>query len=49
VIRCRFDLDHEVYPGGFDEVRWFKADDQRKLVEITRSAFHCKTTLGALH
>src|SRR5215217_1254629 len=36
VIRCRFDLRHEVVPGGFYEVRWFRADDRGKLVEITR-------------
>jgi hypothetical protein len=24
VIRCRFDLDHEVFPGGFYDVRWFR-------------------------
>jgi hypothetical protein len=39
VIRCRFDLNHEVFPGGFYDVRWFRADDRGKLVEITRERF----------
>jgi hypothetical protein len=39
VIRCRFDLDHEVFPGGFYDVRWFRADDRGKLIEITRERF----------
>jgi hypothetical protein len=34
VIRCRFDLDHEMFPSGFYDVRWFWADDRGKLVEI---------------
>jgi hypothetical protein len=36
VIRCRFDLNHEVFPSGFYDVRWFRSDDRGKLVEITR-------------
>lgn len=36
VIRCRFHLRHEVVPGGFYEVRWFRAEDRGKLVETTR-------------
>jgi hypothetical protein len=39
VIRCRFDLNHEVFAGGFYEVRWFRADDRGKLIEITRERF----------
>jgi hypothetical protein len=39
VIRCRFDLNHEVFPSGFYDVRWFRADDRGKLVEITRERF----------
>ena len=39
VIRCRFDLNHEVFPGSFYDVRWFWADDRGKLVEITRERF----------
>jgi hypothetical protein len=39
VIRCRFDLNHEVFPSGFYDVRWFRTDDRRKLVEITRERF----------
>jgi hypothetical protein len=42
VIRCRFDLNHEVFPGGFYEVRWFQADDRGKLVEITRERFQLR-------
>ena len=42
VIRCRFDLDHEVFPGGFYDVRWFRADDRGKLVEITRERFQLR-------
>jgi hypothetical protein len=42
VIRCRFDLDHEVYPGGFYELRWFRADDRGKLIEITRERFQLR-------
>jgi hypothetical protein len=30
VIRCRFDLNHEVLPSGFYDVRWFRADDPRQ-------------------
>jgi hypothetical protein len=42
VIRCRFDLDHEVFPGGFYDVRWFRADERGKLVEITRERFQMR-------
>jgi hypothetical protein len=42
VIRCRFDLNHEVFAGGFYEVRWFQADDRGKLVEITRERFQLR-------
>jgi len=42
VIRCRFDLSHEVFPGGFYDVRWFRADDRGKLVEITRERFQLR-------
>ena len=42
VIRCRFDLNHEVYPSGFYDVRWFRADDRGKLVEITRERFQLR-------
>jgi hypothetical protein len=38
-IRCRFDLNHEVFPSGFYDVRWFRADDRGKLIEITRERF----------
>ena len=39
VFRCRFDLNHEVFPSGFYDVRWFRADDRGKRVEITRERF----------
>ena len=42
VIRCRFDLNHEVFPSGFYDVRWFRADDRGKLVEVTRERFHLR-------
>jgi hypothetical protein len=42
VIRCRFDLDHEVFPGGFYDVRWFRVDDRGKLTEITRERFQLR-------
>jgi hypothetical protein len=42
VIRCRFDLNHEGFPGGFYDVRWFRADDRGKLVEITRERFQLR-------
>jgi hypothetical protein len=42
VIRCRFDLNHEVFPGGFYHVRWFRADDRGKLIEITRERFQLR-------
>jgi hypothetical protein len=42
VIRCRLDLNHEVFRGGFYEVRWFRADDQGKLGEITRERFQLR-------
>jgi hypothetical protein len=43
VIRCRFDLNHEMSAGGFYDVRWFRADDRGKLVEITRERFQLRT------
>jgi hypothetical protein len=42
VIRCRFDLNHEVFAGGFYDVRWFQADDRGKPVEITRERFQLR-------
>ena len=42
VIRCRFDLNHQVFPGGFYDVRWFQADDGGKLVEIARERFQLR-------
>jgi hypothetical protein len=42
VIRCRFDLKHEVFPSGFYDVRWFRADERGKLVEITRERFQLR-------
>jgi hypothetical protein len=42
VIRCRFDLNHQVFPGGFYDVRWFHADDRGKLNEITRERFQLR-------
>jgi hypothetical protein len=42
VIRCRFDLNHEVFPSGFYDVRWFRADDRGKLLEITRERFQLR-------
>jgi hypothetical protein len=41
VIRCRFDLNHEVFPGFYD-VRWFRADDRGRFVEITRERFQLR-------
>jgi hypothetical protein len=42
VLRCRFDLQHEVFAGGFYDVRWFRADEQGKLIEITRERFQLR-------
>jgi hypothetical protein len=42
VIRCRFDLNHEVFPGGFYDVRWFRPVDGGKLVEIARERFQLR-------
>ena len=42
VIRCRFDLNHAVFPSGFYDVRWFRADDRGKLIEITRERFQLR-------
>jgi hypothetical protein len=42
VIRCRFDLIHEVFPSGFYDVRWFRPDDRGKLIEITRERFQLR-------
>jgi hypothetical protein len=42
VIRCRFDLNHEVFPSGFYDVRWFRANDRGKLTEITRDRFQLR-------
>jgi hypothetical protein len=41
-IRCRFDLNHEMFAGGFYDVRWFRADDRGKLIEITRERFQLR-------
>jgi hypothetical protein len=47
VIRCRFDVNHEVFAGGFYDVRWFRSDDLDKLVEITRERFPLRNhTIG---
>jgi hypothetical protein len=45
VIRCRFDLNHEVFPGGFYDVRWYRGDDRGKLIEITRERFQLRKHL----
>ena len=42
VIRCRFDLNHAVFPSAFYDVRWFGADDRGKLIEITRERFQLR-------
>jgi hypothetical protein len=42
VIRCRFDLNREVFAGGFYDVRWFQADDRGTLIEITRERFQLR-------
>ena len=42
MIRCRFDLNHEVFPRGFYDVRWFRADDRGKLIEISRERFQLR-------
>jgi hypothetical protein len=42
VIHCRFDLNHEVYPSSFYDVRWFWADDRGKLMEITHERFQLR-------
>jgi hypothetical protein len=42
VIRCRFDFNHELFPGGFYEVSWFRADDRGKFVGITRERFQLR-------
>jgi hypothetical protein len=42
MIRCRFDLNHEVFPSGFYDIRWFRADERGKLVEITRERFQLR-------
>jgi hypothetical protein len=42
VIRCRFDRNHEVFPSGFYDALWFRADDRGKLVEITRERFQLR-------
>ena len=42
IIRCRFDLNHDVFPGGFYDVRWSRVDDRGKLVEITRDRFQLR-------
>jgi hypothetical protein len=47
VMRCRFDLNHEVFPSGFYDVRWFRAEDRGKLVEITRERFQLRNSAEA--
>jgi hypothetical protein len=42
LVRCRFDLHHEVFAGGFYDVRWFRADDRGKFIEITRERFQLR-------
>jgi hypothetical protein len=46
VIRCRFDLNHELFPSGFYDVRWFRPDERGKLVEITRERFQLRNQPG---
>jgi hypothetical protein len=46
VIRCRFDLNHEVFPSGFYDVRWSRTDERGKLVEITRERFQLRNHSG---
>jgi len=49
VVRCRFDLNHKVFPSGFYDVRWFRADDPGKLIEITRERFQLRNhSIGPL-
>jgi hypothetical protein len=42
MVHCRFDLNHEVFPGGFYDVRWFRSDDRGKLAEIARERFQLR-------
>ena len=44
VIRCRFDLNHEVFAGSFYDVRWFRADDRGKLSKSPASGSNCGIT-----
>ena len=44
VIRCRFDLNHEVFPGGFYDVRWFRADDEASSLKSPASGSNCGIT-----
>jgi hypothetical protein len=47
VIRCRFDLNHEVFPSGFYDVRWFRADDRGSSLKSPASGSSCGTTPSA--
>ena len=42
VIHCRFDLNHEGVPEWLYDVRWFRAADRGKLIEITRERFQLR-------
>jgi hypothetical protein len=47
-INCHFYMKHQLYPGGFYEVRWCRLD-RGEFVEITREKFQLKNyAFGAL-
>jgi hypothetical protein len=47
VVRCRFDLNHEVFPGGFYDVRWFRPDDEASSLKSPGSGSNCGITPSA--
>jgi hypothetical protein len=47
VIRCRFDLDHEVFAGGFYDVRWFRATTEGSSLKSPASGSNCGITPSA--
>jgi hypothetical protein len=47
VIRCRFDLNHEVFAGGFYDVRWFRPTIQANSSKSPASGSNCGITPSA--
>jgi hypothetical protein len=47
VIRCRFDLNHEVFPSGFYDVRWFRPTTEGSSLKSPASGSNSGITRSA--